>query len=376
MTGQSENLASNGALDPKLVVQDAPAYDQARGCAGALRSAGVRCPPSTTGAARGHERTGWLAHIWRGMSQRAYRRACVCDYREPYGRRTATAGRRRLTQGDHGVTMGGYQRDPTAFTRTEADLAGRGKQAAPSASHRAAVMSESFVRDFFRTCNAARISYAVLRGYEGLPEVLGNDIDFGVSGDQLDQFLVMLRSAASAHDYQCQIVLYRQDVLRMDLVHSDDGSVIKVDVWWAFKYRGLEYIDITALLDSRSLYGDLFYVPRAEYEVALSFVKELLHMKRIRADKIDLLRTKQNARFHEPFSRFFSRPLVSRFREALNEDRLSRPLLSRTAVLHLVLSNSRIYGPMHVLRSMGECLGIRLFGKGKLKYVDICRGVQ
>ena len=234
-------------------------------------------------------------------------------------------------------------------------------------------MSECFVRDLFLSCNSANISYAVLRGYERLPEEIGNDIDLGVSGEDLGQFLALLHSVASVHDYGCEINLYRQNVLKMSLVRSTDSSLVKIDVWWAFKYCGLEYLDITDLLSSRKHYKELFYVPRAEHEVALSFLKELLHMKRIRSDKVALLRAKQSAHFDEPFKRFFRPSLISYFRKAINEERLSRPLLSWGSVFDLGLGNVKHYGAIRVLSSVSECLGIRFFEIGKGRFLEICR---
>lgn len=237
-------------------------------------------------------------------------------------------------------------------------------------------MSEYLVRDLFLACNQAEITYAVLRGYEGLPQVIGNDIDLGVSEDHLEHFLALLRSVASQHEYGCEVDLYRQNVLKMHLVRSADGTVVKVDVWWGFKYRGLEYMDIGDLLSSRQRYGDLFFVPLAQHEVALSFLKELLHMKRIRSDKISLLRAKQNAQFDEPFKRFFRPTLTSRFHKALNGDAGSVPLLSWISVLDLGLSNAEAYGLIRVLGSVVECLAIRFFGRGKGRFLAICEGFQ
>jgi len=234
----------------------------------------------------------------------------------------------------------------------------------------------SFVRELFLTLNQGQIKYAVLRGYEGLPEVIGNDIDLGVCGDQLDRFLVLLRGVASQHGYRCEIDLYRQNVLKMRLVGSADGSVIKVDVWWAFKYCGLEYLDIRELLSSRQPYGELLFVARPEHEVALSFLKELLHMKRIREDKLPVLRAKQNARFEEPFKRFFRPALISRFERALNQERLSRPVLSWVSVLELGFSNAKAYGPIGAILSISECLLIRFFEKGKSRFSSINLGIS
>lgn len=235
-------------------------------------------------------------------------------------------------------------------------------------------MSEHFIKNLFLALNGANISYAVLRGYEGLPKVIGNDIDFGVSGDNLDQFLNLLRTVATAHDYQCEIDLYRQNVLKMRLVGLADGAVIKVDVWWAFKYCGLEYIDIGDLLSSRQPYRELFFIPTPEHEVALSFLKELLHMKRIRADKLPILRDKKNGLFEEPFKPFFHPALISRFEKAFYEERFSRPILSRFAVVNLVFSNARCHGVIQVIQSIYQCLLIRFFEKGKSHFYGLIQG--
>lgn len=229
-------------------------------------------------------------------------------------------------------------------------------------------MSKQLVSAFFRACNQAEIIYAVLRGYEGLPDVIGNDIDFGVSADHLEQFLALLHEVSSQHGYKIEINLYRQNVLKISLVRSIDGSVIKIDVWWAFKYCGLEYLDIRDLLFFRQSYGGLFFVPLPEYEVALSFLKELLHMNRIREDKLPDLRAKQNIYFSEPFERYFRPTLISRFQKALDEGRFSLWVLSRTSLLDLSASNVRLYGSISVLGSINEFLMIRLFKKGKAHF--------
>ena len=237
-------------------------------------------------------------------------------------------------------------------------------------------MTESLVRDLFLACNQSGITYAVLRGYEGLPEVIGNDIDLGVSEDDLGRFLSLLREVASQHGCVCEIDLYRQNVLKMRLVGLADGAVIKVDVWWAFKYCGLEYIDIGDLLSSRQPYRELFFIPTPEHEVALSFLKELLHMKRIREDKLPILRAKKNDQFEEPFKPFFHPALISRFEKAFYEERFSRPILSRFAVVNLVFSNIRCHGVIGVIESIYQCLLVRFFKKGKSHFYGLIQGVS
>ena len=49
-------------------------------------------------------------------------------------------------------------------------------------------MNHFFLNKLFNSLNTEAVDYCVLRGYEGLPELVKNDIDFGVAPESIKFF--------------------------------------------------------------------------------------------------------------------------------------------------------------------------------------------
>lgn len=142
-----------------------------------------------------------------------------------------------------------------------------------------------FINEFFLKCRASNINYLVLRGYEGLPYKISNDLDLFVHPDCLPSFNSILDNLISSLNLKKNVVLVRQGVVKLYI--SGEDFHLKLDFWSRLTFWGINYTSCRDLLDNKTLHDcELFNIPSKESEFEISLLKELLHNQLIRTDKI------------------------------------------------------------------------------------------
>ena len=146
----------------------------------------------------------------------------------------------------------------------------------------------NFLPLFFKELNYNKVEYLILRGYEKLPNDFENDIDFFVNKNNLEAFYGIINNFAKDSHFIIKRDIVRQGLIKIQL-NFTDTSVLKIDLFFEFKYAGLLYIDEIKMFNNRIVYNAIT-IANHEYEFYTSILKELLHNSRIRKDKIEKLK--------------------------------------------------------------------------------------
>ena len=229
-------------------------------------------------------------------------------------------------------------------------------------------MNVKFLTELFDVLNQSNLKYCVLRGYEELPLVVKNDIDFGIAPENKIQFFSILKSLSLKFNYEINIELIRHSVIKMEL-KNEFGNFIKIDVWWQFNYLGLEYLCVNKLLSSRKIYNNNFFIPSTEYEFALSFLKELMHNNCIRKDKIEYLNKLLNSSKKTPFIEFFNLKIIEAFFRSVRENKFELKILSMRAKLFLLINNFLNLGFTNTLINIHSFIFVKYFNTKKYTYI-------
>jgi hypothetical protein len=165
--------------------------------------------------------------------------------------------------------------------------------------------------------------FIVLRGYQDLPETINNDLDIAL---KTSQDLKTLREGLNDAGYKIVHRMRRLGVLKMSVLINDDW--IDLDVWTDINFLGLKYVNFECLFRESKMLED-FRIPSPECELRISLFKEVLHMKRVREDKLEHNKLlfqllKENCFFYSVYRSLLYEGYSSRLR---NE-------ISKTILLH------------------------------------------
>jgi hypothetical protein len=160
-----------------------------------------------------------------------------------------------------------------------------------------------YFKDFINVLNHNNVRYVILRGYENLPDIYSNDLDFAIHPSDKDNFFLALTEYKTLHDVKIRINLSRYEVLKLKFHFGNEE--IDFDFWFDINFCGLEYISVSEVVNKARMYKN-FMIPNVEDELTISFLKELLHMKRLRKDKVVWLTRKVEESNLEFFATFFS----------------------------------------------------------------------
>lgn len=226
-------------------------------------------------------------------------------------------------------------------------------------------MTSDIVIRLFDDLKREKVNYAVLRGYEDLPQSYHNDLDFGVEKNYVLRFLAIIRSVAVEFDLLFEVNNVRLDVIQL-AIYSKTVN-IDVDIWVGFNYGGLVYLDHASYLESARTHNGI-KVLSLENELALSYLKELLHMNRIREDKLEILRERLGKVNDRLGSNVFSKSLNLKFVKSIKEGTLGLNSLSLKAKLQLVKNNVLERGLLHTIGRVIKFIRIKQ-NKKKLTYM-------
>jgi hypothetical protein len=189
----------------------------------------------------------------------------------------------------------------------------------------------------------------VLRGYQYLPTGYTNDIDVYIPKCNLGEFLNCI-SELDDLDITLTILVSRLGLIKCNL--TLEGEDIPFDVLYGFYYFGLEYQDCESLTQ-RAIRSDcgLFSTPNLSDEIRISILKELLHNKRVRADKADYLGSMIDLCSAELVTEYFDIDSVRVVRHAIERGKLYLPSLSQRLRL-LLFTHNLCRSPVKTLRNI------------------------
>ncbi len=217
--------------------------------------------------------------------------------------------------------------------------------------------SESILPYLFLKLELSKICYVVLRGFENLPNAYSNDIDFGVLKNDLDDFIAIIISIGEEYSYTLNIKDIRLDVLKLRLISKADS--IDIDIWSTFNYAGLVYMNHYVIIHDYK-YHNSIKVLKPENELALSYLKELLHMGRLRQDKVLGLKQKLSSPYRTPFEQYFPPALVDQFISSIEHEEFDLKYLAMIARLSLLKKNISIRGIWPTIFSVIAFVIVRL----------------
>lgn len=211
---------------------------------------------------------------------------------------------------------------------------------------------------FIEALENNHVRYAVLRGFESLPDSFSNDIDFGIHPLDIDAFFIALDLFQKKYEIKILLVNSRLDVLK--LLINKINCVVNVDFWFGFNYAGIYYLDIHNLIENRVKFKN-FYVPKTNDEVSLSFLKELLHMNRLRKDKVNILKAKINDCELIELAMFFDDEFKKKMTYSINNRIYNLTIMSIQARLKILFVNFKKYGYKKTFNNIIQFLYYRVF---------------
>jgi hypothetical protein len=231
-------------------------------------------------------------------------------------------------------------------------------------------MNNIFLKDLFNSLNSENIDYLILRGYQDLPESYSNDLDFSVRNKgELGLFFSVINTLSAKYKYSISTDAVRSGLLKVFLHFGN--KILKIDVFYCFKYAGLHYIDIENLHQSKRILNTGIKAPSINYELAISLLKEILHNSRIRKDKVLLLRSQyEQAIFNIPFNNYFTEKNIIKISKSLfSGHKLYFCKLASNCRFNLVLSNLKLFGFVNTLIAMIEFFYVKYFNQKKYENI-------
>jgi hypothetical protein len=190
---------------------------------------------------------------------------------------------------------------------------------------------------FLQKLNEKFGKFLVLRGYEFLPAGYSNDIDVFVPKGDLTRFFYCLHNLDGL-ETKITILISRLGLIKCELIV--DGVIIPFDILYGFYYFGLEYQDNEQLIRNSNLHHTgLFHTPDLSDEIRISLLKELLHNKRVRADKADYLSKMMEKCSYQLPTEYLSIENIKFLQVSIAENRLYLPEISLTLKKKLIKYN-------------------------------------
>jgi len=132
---------------------------------------------------------------------------------------------------------------------------------------------EEFLFTFIAALRSRNISYCVLRNYEGLPyNNLGNDIDFLIEEESLDEILQLLFSIPDIQMTGYVKRAYVASIFLHGICWGDGLSALQVDFFFRLEWKGQSFVSVKKVLTSSGEMPEmpLLLIPNAACEAFVS----------------------------------------------------------------------------------------------------------
>lgn len=171
------------------------------------------------------------------------------------------------------------------------------------------------LENFFEEMTDLHGPILVLRGYDHLPVGYRNDIDIFVEPNRVHDFVRSIKTLKTVRA-RFDINVCRLGLIK-GIVYINDYAV-PLDIMFQIAYSGLPYQDAHELLANSIIHHSRkFKVPAASDEIRISILKELLHNRRARKDKLRYLTEALSEPSCDPTSDVFDNESLRAYRENL-----------------------------------------------------------
>lgn len=135
--------------------------------------------------------------------------------------------------------------------------------------------TKEFIHDFFSQLSERDIRYCILRGYDGLPERAGRDIDIFIEDQKeirnvIEDIFKCLNWDWYKRNDQDGFFTYI-----CDRVDGSTVSVLQLDFWVSLNWRGIPWCSSQEILSDRRSYKG-YFIPACGSEAAVTGIKELI----------------------------------------------------------------------------------------------------
>lgn len=217
------------------------------------------------------------------------------------------------------------------------------------------ISSSEIIKEVFTALNNDSIPYVVLRNYEGLPEVVGHDIDLLVGEESLGLFIkvfdrILQNSGWMAIQKQHRFCFVSFIITPVSDEHSPSVS-LKWDIWAPITWCGIPWIDAEKILAKRKFYSGFFYIPCPGAESATLLLKDLIQGKIIKPAYYNRIRNFYLAdpeQFKSVLTEVFGANIVDELGSAIQNDdfdnierkfsRMKKALITQSVIIHPVSS--------------------------------------
>lgn len=176
------------------------------------------------------------------------------------------------------------------------------------------------LEDFFDEMMEVNGPILVLRGYDHLPTGYGNDIDIFVPPERVHDFIKSIGTLKTVNAF-LSVQVCRLGLIK-GILHLD-GNEVPLDIMFQIGYCGLTYQDGSSLvLNSCFDETKKIKVPALSDEIRISILKELLHNRRAREDKLNYLTSALANPACDPTSSLFDSESLHTYQENLANKKL------------------------------------------------------
>lgn len=213
--------------------------------------------------------------------------------------------------------------------------------------------------------NINKTDYLLLRGYESLPFEISNDLDFFVEKKNIYLFFCLVEEVLLSEGF-LKVHRLQKDCFEQRY-YAKGNFILKIDVWTDFIYRGLKYIDKTMLISNGYTNTFGLKIINLKDEIIISVMKEVLHMNRVKKNKIIELTNKYH-HAGELKSKYFSTTFLNTF--VVKTLKKGKPSSSKFQLLiKLLIGNLKRFNLMIIISNFNflfKELKLYLNPKGKL----------
>jgi thymidylate kinase len=145
-----------------------------------------------------------------------------------------------------------------------------------------------FLTKLFSRLDEEGVSYCVLRGYEGLPEVVEHDVDLLLNQEDLELFEHVLGEVCLSTGWYLVRTVSRFSFHSWYVASEDKNalpSLLHIDVWTQIHWKAVIYADKGTILSTRRPHNSI-WVASLGSEAAISLLKEYLQYGKVK-DKGD-----------------------------------------------------------------------------------------